>query len=85
MININKDELWDVGDVILSGDHVYMICCSNGYFFIDLETGYGFKPCDSLEELVDKYIQPTDIKVNLDCNLSTENFRNNKPIAANIV
>lgn len=70
MINIIKEENWEVGDIILSEDRIYMICCNNGYFLIDLGSGYGMQPYDSLSELIDNCIEPNDLRVNLDCKIS---------------
>lgn len=70
MINISREESWEVGDIVLSRDKVFMICCNNGYFLIDIESGYGMQPYKSLEELIDNCIEPYDLRVTLDCKIS---------------
>lgn len=71
MIKINRETKWKVGDTFLSGDDVYMICHRNkSYFLLDLESGTGsLHSYDTLEELIENYIEYDDIKIDLECDL----------------
>lgn len=71
MIKINRDTNWNVGDTLLSGDDICMICHRNkSYFLINLESGVGsLHSYDTLEELIENYIEYDDLKLDLECTI----------------